>query len=135
MGNQNALCKIQQNTTLIIKFPILFRIMEKRITQQIQIYNSLKQAKTQLDNTIQHQEKIKKFHTLPKQYQPKKLAIAEPNDGKLRKKFEGNYKTIFFEHLQEVITANKITLELKTARLYSIVRNTEIMLIESKETN
>ena len=52
----------------------------------------------------------------------------------IQSKFNDNFKTIFFKHLHEVITANTITLEIDTCKLKCIISTTESLLIECNES-
>ena len=57
------------------------------------------------------------YKTIPKKHLPNQLPyIHHPTDSQLNK-FYREYKTLYFKHLEKVIEANTVTLQLKKARL------------------
>ena len=76
-------------------------------------------------NTLEHQNNLKLYKTIPKDYYPKKLLATVTPDSLLAQEFAQEFQNIFFQHLDKVITENQITLELEEARLRDTILQTE----------
>ena len=79
------------------------------------------------------QQKAKKSHTIPKQHRPHPLYTATPDAFKEKEKFNQQYETLFFEHLDRVILQNTIAIEIKQAKIQNILQTTEQALAESQD--
>ena len=90
--------------------------LTKEIATQIEQYKSVAASIRKLESTIQYQERIEIHHVIPRKFRdfrPTHLTIFQPPNNVLHNNFEKEYNHIFFSHLHQVITANKVTLELK----------------------
>lgn len=108
--------------------------MDQRITEQYVLYNQLKTSINKLEKSLKYQQSIKTHKIIPNKHKPAhKLIIAQPNDDALQSSFNKDFNKIYFTHLNRVIISNSITLEVKKARLQSIIENTENFLANSTE--
>lgn len=86
-----------------------------------------------LESTLKYQKNIKRFKTIPKKYTPTfTLKLAENNDTalQLQQAFDSEYKTLFYQHLDKVISENTIALEIKKAKILSQNQHFEKLLKE-----
>ena len=82
----------------------------------------------QLEKTIQQQEDMLTYNTIPKKYKPQTvLSTIQPND-KLTDDFNRKYETLFFNHLHNVLTNNKIAFETTKSTTDKILAQTETYL-------
>lgn len=102
---------------------------------------NLTQSYVHLEDTIQKLSNIIKFQkrtlltgNVPNKYKPLNLKIANPNNRKLQDSFYLKYKTLFKEHLKDVIKENETSLELKRIKLLSIISTTKKYLITCQES-
>ena len=81
---------------------------------------SLKREIATLEKLITFQSKILQHGTIPVKHHPESLPlINHPSQTLLNKEFLQDYKTLYLKHLNSVIEANTVTLNLKKARLQS----------------
>lgn len=105
--------------------------MEEKIQKQVTEHNHLNKSINNLLNTLRFQRRIQSAHTIPKKFKPiTELKITQPNDNSLQEAFHANFRNIFFQHLDKVILSNEIALEIKKARLESIIQSTESILAD-----
>lgn len=90
-------------------------------TQSIDYQRHLSLA-TQLTTTLQRQQNMETFKSIPKEHQPRHLKAS---DVSLIQEFKKEYSELFFKHLKKVITNNQIALQLHTPALTSIIIQTE----------
>ncbi len=107
-------------------------VMDNEIMSKLHFYKEMKTSITKLENLLQYQEQIQTNHSIPKKFKPPQQPILfEANDYSLHNSFEQEYKKLFFAHLHHIITANKVTLELKKIRLQSTLQDIENHLSET----
>lgn len=87
-----------------------------------------------LEKTLVFQKRIQKYHTIPKKFLPRHLSIAQPNNGNLQRSFDEQYKKLFFNHLNETIKINNLSLELKKTKLASFLDKFTTLLTETPLT-
>lgn len=73
-----------------------------------------------IETTLTHQNTIALYKDLPKKYKPNLLTVVS-GDSELNQEFLSSYDSIFFKHLQKVITHNNIQLEATCSKLSDIV--------------
>lgn len=66
--------------------------------------------------------------TIPRRYKPPKTLTTVQHNSTLATDFEQKYETLFFQHLDKVITNDNITLELTNAATLNILAQTETYL-------
>lgn len=105
--------------------------MEDFIKQQSQLYQKYTTLNAEIEKQLKYQQAYKKFHTIPKHHCPQLLytAPSSPTHGsQLNSNFEDQYKTLFFQHLDRVITHNTIILEINKTRQENIILETKKVL-------
>ena len=99
--------------------------MEAFLEYQAKEYCTHATLAKHLHNEVSFQRDIQKHRTIPKKYLPRSFPTVPNNkDSVLTARFKKKYNEIFFEHLEEVIATNTITMELEEARLRSITQHT-----------
>ena len=106
--------------------------MEIWLNTQVKQINQLKTNINRLKEELQHQRQLQSQGFIPKKYHPK-THLQTDNDP-FRQSFNKKFEKIFFEHLTSVITANTVSLEIKTTRLQQLIENTETRIKQSKES-
>ena len=93
------------------------------LRDQSKEYQCHVQRRNKLEKAIAHQHQIQLTKRIPRQYKPK---ILNPvfNTTQLQREFETEYDTLFFHHLNKVMTQNQISVELEKGALQSIVTQT-----------
>lgn len=77
---------------------------------------------TELTTTLNHQQNMQTYKTIPKRYQPTLLKASDPS---LIEQFTKEYEDLFFKYLEKVITNNQIKLELHQCTLTNIIVQVE----------
>ena len=77
----------------------------------------------ELSATIEQQQNMEAFSTIPKEYKP--LKQLKTSSTSLNEEFTKEYDNLFFRHLHKVITKNRIELQLHMSALTSIIVQTE----------
>ena len=77
----------------------------------------------ELSATIEQQQNMEVFNTIPKDYKP--LKQLKTTSSSLNEEFTKEYNKLFFRHLHKVITKNQIELQLHSSALISIIVQTE----------
>lgn len=98
---------------------------------QSRLFQEFTSTINQLEKTLQYQRKIKALRTIPKHYKPKLPHVAQPHTSKLKSSFDAKYEKLFFEHLDEVIVNNTISLNIHKARRNNVVDVTEAELAKA----
>ena len=98
---------------------------EAFLKEQTKEYQHHSRTRNKLSHALSHQQNMKLFKTVPKQYLPPTLLDLPVEHPTLSSSFLQKYHDLFFEHLDSVITHNLINLELEEARLRDIVSRTE----------
>ena len=80
----------------------------------------------ELSSTLEQQQNMEVFNTIPKEYQPHKLLNVSSIS--LTEAFKKEYNELFLKHLRKVITNNQIELQLHKSALTSIIVQTELHL-------
>lgn len=102
--------------------------IEEFIKEQTQQYQRHLSIKYQTCKVLQYQQNIRTHKTIPKQYlPPNSLQLTLPNTT-LTADYQQKSQDLFFQHLDDVITHNTITLELQEAQMRQIVLRTEKQL-------
>ena len=86
-----------------------------------------------LEHTLKQQQFMVLHKSIPKMYQPKVLTPVNPITP-LTEDFNKEYRTLFFKHLERVMTNNNIALEIKRARLTNILSQIDHYLSSCGET-
>ena len=99
--------------------------LEEYIREQTQQYQRHIISRNKAKKVLQYQNNIRTFKTIPKQFLPQKsLQLLQPTTP-IVSDFHEKYQGLFFEHLNNVISSNTITLELDETLLRQIVLHTE----------
>ena len=97
---------------------------EEIVELNIEEYQKHQAIVDRLTKSLQNQNNIRTFQTIPKCYRPPAtLDIIVPNPD-LSEEFSTRYQRLFFQHLTKVITHNTVSLELEQARLRDIKTRT-----------
>ena len=108
--------------------------MEKKVEELANSHVHLNGTISNLEKTLQYQRHILASHNIPKKYKPPHTPlIAQPNNGALQESFYSKYKILFFQHLNEVLSTNTLSLEIKKMKLQSIIQSVETMLVENDD--
>ena len=97
-------------------------VAQSFLSKQSEAYQRHLRAIRTLEKTLHQQQEVKQFQTIPKKHNPIPLETA---DATLTTKFNQQYKQLFFQHLNEVITSNTVHLQLHKVNLASILAQTE----------
>ena len=100
------------------------------ISNQKRQFVQTKQAITKLEKTLSHQQHLNQ-RTVPNKYSPKERLLCY--DETVNSTFLNDYKNLFLHHLQKVVQANTILLEIKKANSQSILNTVEAALADSNE--
>lgn len=92
-------------------------------------YQQQRRQCEKLENILHHQEGIKEGGEVPRCYSPPKQ--LQTSNATLSASFKKEHSQLFFKHLKEVITTNKVELEITKGRLSSIVSKAEEHLSKS----
>ena len=68
------------------------------------------------------------YHTIPKKFKPPSIPTTVKSNSTLSDDFSRQYESIFFSHLNKVLTNDKVDLELTKAAMENIIANTETYL-------
>lgn len=109
--------------------------IEEFLQQQSQLYQHHLSMKSKTDKVLQHQHEIRLNKTIPKQYLPQKSLQLVLSNTTITSNYQQKYQELFFQHLDEVITNNTITLELEEAQMRQILSHTEKQLATLKATS
>ena len=101
------------------------------ITNQKHQFVQMKQAITKLEKTLSRQQHLLNQQTIPNKYPPKERLLCY--DETVDSTFLNDYKNLFLHHLQKVVQANMILLEIKKANSQSILNTVEAALADSNE--
>lgn len=86
----------------------------------LSIYSRLQKSITSLSKSLNFRRTYKEEKIIPDKYRPTELTISQPNNGLLQRKFRDNYRNIFLQHLDKVISMIQISLETKKAKSINI---------------
>ena len=110
-----------------------FKTVERTINQLSQEYSShLSQAK-KIEHTLEQQTKMMTHRTIPKMYRPQVLTTINPLPS-ITEDFNKEFETIFFKHLERIMTNNNMALEIKRAHLSSILSQVDHHLINHNQS-
>lgn len=102
--------------------------IEEFLRQQSQLYQHHLNVRNKANKVLQHQHEIRLNKTIPKQYLPQKSLQLIVSNTTMTSEYQQKYQHLFFQHLDEVITNNTITLELEAAQMRQILTHTEKQL-------
>ena len=74
---------------------------------------------------IQYHHNIKTYRTIPRRFKPSNIPTTAKPNSMLTDDFNGKFERLFFDHLDRVIEADTITLELTKSRKDNIMAQTE----------
>ena len=95
----------------------MFNVVVCEIITQQSCSSLLDQEISKLELTIKQQEKILKHRSIPNKHQPRSLPVVI--DPQMHAAFLEDYKALYLKHLDLIIKANIIALNIKKARLQS----------------
>ena len=93
------------------------------LEQQSKDYKSHLDNRNRLENAIRYHNQIKISLVIPRQFKPKVLNPVSRAIS-LQEEFEKDYSTLFFNHLDKVITQNQVSKELEEGALKAIIAHT-----------
>ena len=93
------------------------------LEQQSKEYKSHLENRKRLENAIKYHHQIRVSRMIPRQFKPKVLNPVS-RAVSLQEDFEKEYSTLFFNHLDKVITQNQVSKELEEGVLQAIVTHT-----------
>ena len=73
-----------------------------------------------VESTIEQQQKMMSYHTIPKMYRPRVLTTINCNKS-IVEDFNKGFEKLFFQHLERVLTSNSITLEIEKGHLERVL--------------
>lgn len=93
------------------------------LEQQSKEYKYHLENRNKLENAIRYHHQIKTSRIIPRQFKPK---VVNPVSRaiSLQEEFEKQYSTLFFNHLDKVITQNQVSKELEEGALQAILTQT-----------
>ena len=97
-----------------------FETIKHVITELSQEYSSHFSQTKKIKHTLQQQQKMMTHKTIPKAYRPQVLTTVNHLPS-ITEQFNKEFETIFFKHLERVITNNNLALEVEKAHLESIL--------------
>ena len=97
--------------------------MTETLETQYKAIKTLKQQINKLENTIKYQRRIQTGNHIPQKYAPKNYPESE--DLSLTQQFKKELRHTFYNHLETVINANNIALEIKRARMSNLTQTAE----------
>ena len=93
------------------------------LEQQSKEYKSHLENRNKLESAIKYHHQIKVSRMIPRQFKPKILNPVS-RAVSLQEEFEKEYNTLFFNHLDKVITQNQVSKELEEGVLQAIINQT-----------
>ena len=93
------------------------------LEQQSKEYKSHLENRNRLENAIKYHHQIRISRMIPRQFKPKVLNPVSRTVS-LQEEFEKEYSTLFFNHLDKVITQNQVSKELEDGALQAIITQT-----------
>ena len=97
--------------------------------KQIELLNN---SIIHLEKIIQHQKQIQLQQKVPWKYSPR--TQLENKDTTLQDTFNREFKDLFYKHLEKVISANVISLEIQKTRLNVLIQNAETKMIHMSKS-
>ena len=95
--------------------------MTKHVIRELsQEYSSHLSRTKKIEHTLEQQQKMMTYKTIPKMYRPQVLTTVNPIPS-ITESFNKEFETIFFKHLERVITNNELALEVEKAHLVSVL--------------
>ena len=105
--------------------------LETVLQEQSHRYQHHLAIRNKAKKALQYQHNIRAFKTIPKHFLPQRfLQLVQPTTP-LTSDFQKRFDDLFFQHLNDVITSNTITLELAEAQLKDTIQYTTKILAES----
>lgn len=83
------------------------------------------ERKSELERMIQYHQNIQTHRTIPRKFKPSSVPTSAQPNTTLVDDFNQKYETLFFSHLNKVISANLVSLEVTKSAIENVLMQTE----------